>query len=64
MFVFFYFAELEKFIEESKTPALGPYVQKLSNSRNRVSSINALLDRIMMRLDRVNSMIANPESDR
>jgi hypothetical protein len=60
--MYFFWTELEKFMEQSQTPALGPYVQKLMNSRNRVANVNALLDRVMQRIDRINTLISTPDT--
>jgi len=50
-------SEIEKFMDISKTPALHPYVQKLTQAKQRLIGINATLTKVNARLDRMQSHV-------
>jgi predicted nucleic acid-binding Zn-ribbon protein len=54
-------SEIEKFMDISKTPALHPYVQKLTQAKQRLIAINSTLTKVNTRLDRMQGHLAPPE---
>jgi len=50
-------AELEKFMDVSKTPNLVPYVQKLVTCRQRIENINQTLTTINTRIEKLQKSV-------
>ena len=47
------FPELETFIDTAQVPSLALYTQKLAHAKQRMESINAILQRIQDRITRI-----------
>jgi seryl-tRNA synthetase len=55
--------ELETFLSVTQTPSLSVYIQKLANTKSRITSLNFNLSRINDRLDRIHASLLSSPSE-